>query len=267
MTSCGLCFRSGGVWVASPKILPQRPKDSRWNLTFACLGCWNRLGQVYWKGPNLGLSLELEASSITALLSKFTANVCLWFWLWSQGCPRDSAAMLLAWSFQDQVFKTCVTIVYAKKSSLELTAGLQMGSHNGACFRPQAFTDNQGQCCIWPRALKSHLLKGSPSPTPASEPLCHSLLTETHIFLTSSLCSGIALIVLSSNTRKWLARANSKTGCEQSPDDCREFKKLRKQAGITFSPFTSSTEIYLGGHFLGPCVFKSSSFSPWGTWL
>lgn len=88
-----------------------------------------------------------------------------------------------------------------------------------------------------------------PSPTPASELLCHSLLTETHIFLTSSLCSGIALIVLSSNTRKWLARANSKTGCEQSPDDCREFKKLRKQAGITFSPFTSSIEIYLGGHF------------------
>lgn len=159
------------------------------------------MGHVYLKGHNLGLSLELEASPVIALLSKFTANIYLWFWLWSQGSPRDSAAMLLAWSFQDQVLKTCVTIVYAKKS-LQLTAGLQMGSHNGACIRPQAFTDNQGQCCIWPRALKSHLLKGSPSPTPASESLCRSLLTETHIFLAGSLCSGLALIVLSSHTTK-----------------------------------------------------------------
>lgn len=176
--------------------------------------------------------MELEASPVTALLSKFTANIYLWFWLWSQGSPRDSTAMLLAWSFQDQLLKTCVTIVYAKKS-LELTAGLQMCSHNGACIRPQAFTDNQGQCCIWPRALKSHLLKGSPAP-----PLCHSLLAETHIFLSGSLCSGMALIVLNSHTRKWLARANSKTACEQSPDDCRQFKKLQKQAGITFSPLS-----------------------------
>lgn len=125
------------------------------------------------KGHNLGLSFKLVASPETALLSKFTANVYLQFWLWSQGSPRDSVAMLLAEIFQDQVFKTCVTIVYAKKSSLELTAGLQMGSHNGACIRPQALTDNQGQCCIWPRALKSSVLKGSSSPTPASEPFCH----------------------------------------------------------------------------------------------
>lgn len=114
-----------------------------------------QIGPRLLKGHNLGLSLELEASPVTALLSKFTANIYLWFWLWSQGSPRDSAAMLLAWSFQDQVLKTCVTIVYAKES-LELTAGLQMGSHNGACIRPQAFTNNQGQCCIWPRALKLH---------------------------------------------------------------------------------------------------------------
>lgn len=107
------------------------------------------------KGHSLGLSFKLEASPETSQLSKFNAKVYLQFWLWSQGSPRDSvAAILLAWIFQDQVFKTCVTFVYAKKSSLELTAGLQMGSHNGACIRPQAFTDDQGQCCIWPGALK-----------------------------------------------------------------------------------------------------------------
>lgn len=154
------------------------------------------------KGHNLGLSFELEASAETALLSKFTANMYLRFWLWSQGSPRDSVTVLLAWIFQDQVFKTCVTIVYAKKSSLELTAGLQMGSHNGACIWPRAFTDNQGQCCVWPRAPKSSLLKSFSSLTPASEPLCHQLQTETQIFLSGSLCSGIALAVLSSNTRK-----------------------------------------------------------------
>lgn len=88
-----------------------------------------------------------------------------------QGCSCSTVSM--------QVFKTCVTIVYVKKS-LELTAGLQMGSHNGACIRPQAFTDSQGQCCIWPRALKLSLSKASSSPTTASEPLCHELQTKTH---------------------------------------------------------------------------------------
>lgn len=162
------------------------------------------------------------------------------------GLPQGLSCNAVCMEFSRSSFKNLCHNCICKEVVLELAAGLQMGSHNGACIRPQAFTDNQGQCCIWPRALKSHLLKDSPSPTPDSEPLCHSLLTETHIFLMGSLCSRMALIV---HTRKWLARANSKTGCEQSPDDCREFKKLRKQAGITFSPFTSSTEIYLGGHF------------------
>ena len=264
MTSCGLCLHSDVVWVASPEVLPYKPEHSRWNSTLRCLVCWNlRLCQTYSKGHNFGLSFELEASPESALISKSSANVDLRLWLWSQGSPRDVSAMLLAWIFQDQVFKTCVTIVYAKKQSLELTAGLQMGSHNGACIRPQAFADNQGQCCVWPRALKSGLLKGSSSPTPASEPLCHQLRMKTRIFLTGSLCSGIALAVLSSNARKWLARANSETGCEQSPDDCRELKKLRKQACVTFSPLTSFIEFYLSSHFFrAPCVFKGRVIVP-----
>lgn len=188
------CLHAGGVWVASPEVLLYKPNGSRWSSTLCCLACWNLwLCQAY----KLGLSFRLEASPEAALLSK--CSISLWFWLWSQGSPGDSVAMLLVWIFQDQVFKGCVTIVNAKKLFLELTAGLQMGSHNGACIRPQAFIDNQGQCCIWPRALKSNLLKCSPSPTPASEPLCHQVHTETHIFLTGSLCSGIALTVLSSN--------------------------------------------------------------------
>lgn len=66
------------------------------------------------KGHNLGFSFRLEASPETALLSDFTVSIHLWFWLWSQGSPRDSAAMLLAWNLQDGVFKTRVTIVYTK---------------------------------------------------------------------------------------------------------------------------------------------------------
>lgn len=161
MTLRGLCLYSDVAWVVSPEVLPYKLKGSRRNSTLCCLMCWNlRLCQAY----KLGLSFELEASPEAALLSN--CSISLWFWLWSQGSPGDLVAMLLVWIFQDQVFKACVTIVYAKKSPLELTAGLQASSHNGACIRPQAFTDNQGQCCIWPRALKSSLLKCSPSLTP-----------------------------------------------------------------------------------------------------
>lgn len=167
MTLCGLRLRSGVVWVASHKVLLYKHNGSRWSSTLCCLTCWNLwLCQAY----KLGLSFELEASPEAALLSN--CGISLWFRLWSQGSPRDSVAVLLVWIFQDQVFKACVTTVYAKKLSLDLTAGLQMGSHNEACIRPRAFIHNQGQCCIWPRALKSSLLKCSPSPTPASEPLC-----------------------------------------------------------------------------------------------
>lgn len=141
------------------------------------------------------------ASPETALLSKFTANVYLQFWLWSLVFSRDSVATLLALIFQDEVFKTCVTIVYAKKS-LELTAGLQMGSHNGACIGRQAFADNQGQCSVWSRTVEGSLLKGWPSPSLLLSPSAAHLGLK----LTFSKLLPFALIlhdpVLSSSERK-----------------------------------------------------------------
>lgn len=50
MTSRGLCLHSGVAWVTSPKVLPYKPKHSRWNSTLCWLVCWNlRLCQVYSK--------------------------------------------------------------------------------------------------------------------------------------------------------------------------------------------------------------------------
>jgi len=166
------------------------------------------------------LSCVLKPEIVPGLLKKVTAlgwasnlwqvlkllcfqNPLQMFWLWSPVFPRDSVAMLRALIFQDEVFKTCVTIVYAKKS-LELTAGLQMGSHNGACIGRQAFADNQGQCCVWPRALEGSLLKGCASPTLLLSPSAAHLRLK----LTFSKLLPSALVlrdpVLSSNARKWL---------------------------------------------------------------
>lgn len=143
MTSCGLCVHSGGVWAASPKILPQRPKDSRWNLTFACFGCWKRLGQVYSKGPNL------EASPVTALLSKFTANIYLWFWLWSQGSSRDSAAMLLAWSFQDLSFQNLCHNCICKEVILGINSWLADGFTQWSLYQaPGIYRQSRSMLCL-----------------------------------------------------------------------------------------------------------------------
>lgn len=174
MTSRGLCLHSGVAWVTSPKVLPYKPKRSRWNSTLCYLVCWNlRLCQVYSKRSQPWVEFWTWGKFWNCSAFKTHCKRVSLVLAVEPALPQGLSCNAASLDFSRSSFQNLCHNCICKEVVLGINSWLADGFTQWSLYQAPSIYRQSRSMLYWPRALKSSLLKGSSSPTPASEPLCH----------------------------------------------------------------------------------------------